>query len=100
MLEQTSMRLRFSAVKFGVPMEFHAVAISGEQVEEGHLAVVPGEALVVNFNLGLHCIPEDHRDRILRLVKSLSPKVVTLVEQELDTSTGPFMQRFVETLDY
>lgn len=33
-------------------------------------------------------------------MKSLSPKVVTLVEQESNTNTAPFLPRFVETLDY
>jgi hypothetical protein len=40
------------------------------------------------------------RDGLLRLVKSLSPKVVTLVEQESNTNTTPFFNRFIETLDY
>lgn len=43
---------------------------------------------------------ENHRDRLLRLVKRLSPKVVTIVEQESNTNTSPFFHRFVETLDY
>ncbi|KAK1642353.1 hypothetical protein QYE76_060158 [Lolium multiflorum] len=106
LLEEAGRRLQMVGFEFAVPLEFHAAAISVEELEGGHLAIIPGEALVVNFNLGLHRIPDDtvstanHRDRILRLVKSLSPKVVTLVEQELDTNTGPFNQRFMETLDY
>ncbi|PKI64222.1 hypothetical protein CRG98_015409 [Punica granatum] len=42
----------------------------------------------------------NHRDRLLRMVKGLSPKVVTLVEQESNTNTAPFFPRFVETLNY
>ncbi|KAI4322841.1 hypothetical protein L6164_022496 [Bauhinia variegata] len=34
------------------------------------------------------------------MVKSLSPKVTTLVEQESNTNTTPFFYRFTETLDY
>jgi len=34
------------------------------------------------------------------MVKSLSPKVVTILEQESNTNTAPFFQRFGETLDY
>ncbi|KAF2285861.1 hypothetical protein GH714_008462 [Hevea brasiliensis] len=34
------------------------------------------------------------------MVKSLNPKVVTLVEQESNTNTAPFLTRFIETLDY
>jgi hypothetical protein len=43
---------------------------------------------------------ENHRDRLLRMVKSLSPKVVTLVEQECNTNTSPFLPRFLEMLSY
>ncbi|KAI3786504.1 hypothetical protein L1987_40240 [Smallanthus sonchifolius] len=40
------------------------------------------------------------RDERLRLVKSLSPKVVTLIEQESNTNTSAFVPRFLEALDY
>jgi len=65
-----------------------------------------GEALAVNFPLHLHHMPDEsvnssnHRDRLLRMVKSLSPNVVTLVEQEANTNTAPFFPRFMETLSY
>ncbi|KAK4276356.1 hypothetical protein QN277_019313 [Acacia crassicarpa] len=99
-------RLSKLAEKFKVPFEFHAAAISGCDVQLHNLGVRPGEALAVNFAFMLHHMPdesvstENHRDRLLRLVKSLSPKVVTLVEQESNTNTAPFLPRFLETLDY
>uniref|UniRef100_M8BJT0 Chitin-inducible gibberellin-responsive protein 2 n=1 Tax=Aegilops tauschii TaxID=37682 RepID=M8BJT0_AEGTA len=105
-LDLVGRRLSHIAGLCKVPFEFHSVAVAGDEVKEGHLMVIPGEALAVNFTLELHHIPDEavstanHRDRILRLVKSLSPKVVTLVEQELNTNTVPFKQRFAETLDY
>ena len=40
--------------------------------------------------------PQNHRDRLLRLIKSLSPKVVTLVEQEANVNTAKFFHRFQE----
>jgi hypothetical protein len=105
-LELVGRRLSHIAGLYKVPFQFNAVAISGSEVEEGHLSIVPGEAVAVNFTLELHHIPDEtvstanHRDRILRLVKGLSPKVLTLVEQESNTNTAPFAQRFAETLDY
>ncbi|XP_028803162.1 scarecrow-like transcription factor PAT1 [Neltuma alba] len=99
-------RLSKLAEKFNVPFEFHAAAISGCNVQLHNLGVRPGEALAVNFAFMLHHMPdesvstENHRDRLLRLVKSLSPKVVTLVEQESNTNTAPFLPRFLEALDY
>ncbi|KAK8711819.1 hypothetical protein V6N13_147080 [Hibiscus sabdariffa] len=99
-------RLSKLAEYFNVPFEFHAAAMSGCEVEREHLQVRPGEALAVNFAFMLHHMPdesvstENHRDRLLRLVKSLCPKVVTLVEQESNTNTAPFFPRFLETLNY
>ena len=99
-------RLSDYAKSCGVPFEFHSAAMCGSEVELENLVIQPGEALVVNFPFVLHHMPdesvstENHRDRLLRLVKSLSPKVVTLVEQESNTNTSPFFQRFAETLSY
>lgn len=105
-LHLVGQRLSRLAQSCNVPFEFHAAAISGCDVELEHLAVRPGEALAVNFAFQLHHMPDEsvstrnHRDRLLRMVKSLSPKVVTLVEQESNTNTAPFFPRFLETLDY
>ncbi|GAB2212548.1 hypothetical protein Droror1_Dr00020522 [Drosera rotundifolia] len=89
-----------------VPFQFHAAAMSGSQVKREHLRFWPGEAVAVNFPYLLHHMPDEsvntinHRDRLIRLVKSLNPKVVTLMEQETNTNTASFMHRFIETLDY
>ncbi|CAN1289938.1 Chitin-inducible gibberellin-responsive protein 1 [Linum perenne] len=70
------------------------------------LDVRPGEALAVNLPLQLHHTPDESvdvnnpRDGLLRMIKSLNPKVTTLVEQESNTNTTPFLTRFVETLEY
>lgn len=66
----------------------------------------PGEALAMNFALQLHHMPGESvclnnpRDRLLGMAKSLNPKVLTLVEQDANTNTAPFLARFMETLDY
>lgn len=105
-LQLVGERLAKFAESCGVPFEFHAGGISGCEVELENIWVQPGEALAVNFPYVLHHMPDEsvttlnHRDRLLRLVKSLSPKIVTLVEQESNTNTTPFLPRFRETLDY
>ncbi|KAL1566874.1 Scarecrow-like 8 [Salvia divinorum] len=105
-LELVGQRLAQLAESCGVPFEFHGAATSGCDVQLENLKVQHGEALAVNFPYVLHHIPDEsvstsnHRDRLLRLVKSLSPKVMTLVEQESNTNTTTFSQRFRETLDY
>ncbi|KAA8524822.1 hypothetical protein F0562_011245 [Nyssa sinensis] len=99
-------RLSRLAKSSKVPFEFHAAAISGCDVQVQNLGIRPGEALAVNFAFMLHQMPDEsvstqnHRDRLLRLVKSQSPKVVTLVEQESNTNTAAFFPRFVEALNY
>lgn len=99
-------RLSRVAESCHVPFEFHGAARDGSEVELKTLQIRPGEAIVVNCPYVMHHMPdesvsiENHRDRLLRLVKGLSPKVMTLVEQESNTNTSPFYARFVETLDY
>ncbi|KAK4369329.1 hypothetical protein RND71_013121 [Anisodus tanguticus] len=99
-------RLSKLANTFKVPFEFHAAAMSGSDVQLENLRIRSGEALAVNFAFTLHHMPdesvstENHRDRLLRMVKNLNPKVVTLVEQESNTNTAAFFPRFLETLDY
>ncbi|KAI3795744.1 hypothetical protein L1987_38401 [Smallanthus sonchifolius] len=99
-------RLAKVAEAHGVPFEFHEAAISGSDVHWGNLRVQPGEAIAANFPYMLHHMPDEsvsttnHRDRLIRLVKLLSPKVVTLLEQESNTNTSSFSKRFEEALDY
>ncbi|GER53345.1 GRAS family transcription factor [Striga asiatica] len=101
-------RLAAVSEKFGIPVEFIPVPVFARDVTRAMLDVRPGEeeALAVNFPLQLHHTPDESvdvanpRDGLLRMVKSLCPRVVTLVEQESNTNTAPFLPRFVETLDY
>lgn len=105
-LELVGKRLVQTAQRCGVPFEFHAAAMSGCEVHGENLGLRQGESIAVNFPYMLHHMPDEsvstanHRDRLLRLVKNLSPKVVVLVEQESNTNTTPFHARFRETLDY
>lgn len=105
-LDIVGKRLSTLAQSCHVPFEFHAVRVAASEVQLEDLQLRPNEAVAVNFAIMLHHVPDEsvdshnHRDRLLRLAKHLSPKVVTLVEQELNTSNAPFLQRFVETMNY
>ncbi|CAN0910368.1 Scarecrow-like protein 13 [Linum grandiflorum] len=99
-------RLSKVAEECNVAFEFHDTAMEGCEIRREHLNIQPGEAVVVNFPYVLHHMPDEsvdtwnHRDRLLWLVKSLSPRIVTLIEQESNTNTTPFHLRFLETLEY
>ncbi|CAL1381927.1 unnamed protein product [Linum trigynum] len=74
-------RLSKLAESFKVPFEFHAAAINGCEAQMRDLGIRDAEeALAVNFTFMLHHMPNDesvytesHRDRLLRMVKGLSP---------------------------
>ncbi|GJT63787.1 scarecrow-like protein 21 [Tanacetum coccineum] len=61
-----------------VPFEFHGIPVSVSDIQIQHLRVQPCEAFVVNYALVLHHLPDEtvhpqnHRDRVIRLIKSLS----------------------------
>ncbi|RDX79399.1 Scarecrow-like protein 5, partial [Mucuna pruriens] len=105
-LEFVGGRLSKLAQSCNVPFEFHAIEASPTEVELKDLELQPGEAIAVNFAMMLHHVPDEsvdsrnHRGRLLRMAKLLSPKIVTLVEQESHTSNLPFFPRFVETMNY
>ncbi|TYI42274.1 hypothetical protein E1A91_A01G075600v1 [Gossypium mustelinum] len=105
-LEAVKRRLEALSEKFSIPVEFQGMPVFAPDITRDMLDVRPGEALAVNFPLQLHHTPDESvdvnnpRDGLLRMVKSLSPKVTTLVEQESNTNTAPFLPRFIETLEY
>ncbi|CAN1224107.1 Chitin-inducible gibberellin-responsive protein 1 [Linum grandiflorum] len=82
------------------------ITVFSPDVTREMLDVRQGEALAINLPLQLHHMPDESvdvnnpRDGLLRMIKSLNPKVTTLVEQESNTNTTPFLTRFVETLEY
>ncbi|TKY56041.1 Scarecrow protein 1 [Spatholobus suberectus] len=99
-------RLEKLAEELGLPFEFRAVASRTSLVTPSMLSCRPGEALVVNFAFQLHHMHDEsvstvnERDQLLRMVKSLNPKLVTVVEQDMNTNTSPFLQRFAEAYNY
>lgn len=99
-------RLEKLAEELKVPFEFQAVASKTSVVSPSMLNCKPGEAVLVNFAFQLHHMPDEsvsmvnQRDQLLRMVKSLNPKLVTIVEQDVNTNTAPFFPRFVEAYNY
>jgi hypothetical protein len=106
-LEEVARQFAAISVECKIPIEFEGVRVHGQAVTLNMLNVRPGESLFVNFPMLLRCLPDESvdvnnpRDRLLRMVKSLSPKLVTLVEEQSGTNRiTDFLNRFDYTLDY
>ncbi|XP_010519282.1 PREDICTED: chitin-inducible gibberellin-responsive protein 1-like [Tarenaya hassleriana] len=106
-LDAVGRRLDHLSFKFNIPVEFHALPDESiPEITPEMLGIRPDEAVAVNFPLHLHHTPDESvdvtnpRDGLLRKVKSLNPVITTLIEQESNTNTTPFLTRFAETLDY
>nr|AGI36544.1 scarecrow-like protein [Sesuvium portulacastrum] len=105
-LKNIGQRLEALGELVGVAFEFKAVPARTPLVTPAMLECRAGEALVVNFAFQLHHMPDEsvstinQRDQLLRMVKSLNPKLVTIVEQDVNTNTTPFLSRFSEVYSY
>ncbi|KAG1354668.1 scarecrow-like protein 8 [Cocos nucifera] len=90
------------AERFGVVLRFSVVCRRAAELDEATLGCEPGEALAVNLAFVLSRVadesvsPANPRDEILRRVRALGPRVVALVEQEMNGNTAPFPARFAE----
>lgn len=91
------------AIGLGLNFEFSVVQSNLENLKPQDIKVVPGEALVVNSILQLHCVVKESRgalNSVLQIIHELSPKVLVLVEQD-SSHNGPFfLGRFMEALHY
>ncbi|KAL2482676.1 DELLA protein GAI [Forsythia ovata] len=91
------------AQSLGLYLEFSVVESSLEHLKPKDIKVLPGEVLVVNSILQLHCVVKESRgalNSVLQIIHELSPKVLVLVEQD-SSHNGPFfLGRFMEALHY
>jgi len=103
-LAATEQLLKRHAQQAGLEFRFKAVSCFAGEIEASRLGCEPGggEALVVNLAFVLSRVPDESvspanpRDELLRGVRALCPRVVTLVEQELNANTAPLPARFAD----
>lgn len=99
-------RLNSLANKIGVSLNFSVKKLNMNELTREKLGVEPDEALAVNFAFKLHKMPDESvttenlRDELLRLVKGLSPTVMTVVEQEMNGNTAPLTVRVREACEH
>uniref|UniRef100_A0A5B7AZK7 Uncharacterized protein n=1 Tax=Davidia involucrata TaxID=16924 RepID=A0A5B7AZK7_DAVIN len=102
LLEATGRRLADFASSLGLPFEFHPLEGKiGNITDLSQLGVRMGETTVVHWMH--HCLYDITGSdlRTLRLLTLLRPKLITVVEQDLNLSHGgSFLGRFVEALHY
>ncbi|KAK1392567.1 DELLA domain-containing protein [Heracleum sosnowskyi] len=102
-LRETGLRLAHLARSVNVRFAFRGVAASRiDDVKLWMLQVDPKEAVAVNCIMQLHKLLDDQSriDNVLKLIHSLNPKIVTLVEQDTNHNQAEFSDRFREALYY
>ncbi|ERN08311.1 nodulation-signaling pathway 2 protein [Amborella trichopoda] len=103
-VQETGRRLVAFAASIGQPFSFHQCRLDpDEKFRPDAVKLVKGEALVANCVL--HLPHSTYRTpgsvaSFLNGAKELGPKVVTLVEEEMMSSTEGFEARFMELLHH
>ncbi|KAK4790362.1 hypothetical protein SAY86_017666 [Trapa natans] len=103
-LREIGLGLAEVARSVNVRFAFRGVAASRlEDVKPWMLQVNPNEALAVNSIMQLHKLlgPDPTPiESVLSWIRGLNPKIVTLVEQEVNHNQTGFLDRFTEALYY
>ncbi|KAE9592571.1 hypothetical protein Lal_00028635 [Lupinus albus] len=107
-LRAVSEMLSRQAERLKIEFEFKVIVMTQKLAEltRESLCLDTDETVIVNFAFKLNRIPdesvstENPRDELLRRVKGLAPRVVTLFEQEMNSNTAPFLARVAESCSY
>lgn len=106
-LQEIGMKLLQLADSVNVEFDFRGVmADKLDDVKPWMLQLRPGEIIAVNSIFQLHRLLYNEPsvsspiDVVLKSVRSLKPKIVTIVEQEANHNAPQFIDRFTESLHY
>lgn len=98
-MREIGARMEKFARLMGVPFEFAAIHHSGDlsDLDPADLALREDEALAINLVNSLHSVSVagDRRSRFLRSIRSLGPRIVTVVEEEADLDFSGDGESFV-----
>ncbi|KAL2332230.1 hypothetical protein Fmac_019811 [Flemingia macrophylla] len=82
-IKEVGQRMEKFARLMGVPFQFNVINGLSDITKEG-LGIGEDEAVAVNCVGALRRVEVEERENLIRAFKSLSPKVVTVVEEEAD----------------
>ncbi|TYJ98096.1 DELLA protein SLR1-like [Cucumis melo var. makuwa] len=105
-LREIGLRLAELARSVNVRFAFRGVAAARlEDVKPWMLQVSPKETVAVNSVMQLHRLLGNNQsssamEMVLGWIRSLNPKIMTVVEQEADHNQSGFLERFTEALFY
>lgn len=94
------------AQRLGVPFEFHGIASAVEHVDWNRIASRSSAPIAVNAAFALHHVPDAsvhptvNRDTILSQIRAISPRVLTLVEPDVEHNAHPFLPRLSEAIGH
>ncbi|KAJ1378048.1 hypothetical protein SESBI_48262 [Sesbania bispinosa] len=103
-VQETGRRLTVFAASIGQPFSFHHCRLDpDERFRPSAVKLVRGEALVFNCMLNLPHLSYRAPDSVASFLsgaKALRPRLVTLVEEEVGSVLGGFVERFMDTLHH
>ncbi|QCE06715.1 DELLA protein [Vigna unguiculata] len=99
-LVETGKQLSNFARRLGISFKFYPIASKfGEVIDVSMLHVKPGEAVAVHWLQHSLYDATGPDWKTLRLLEELEPRIITLVEQDVNHG-GSFLDRFVGSLHY
>ncbi|PRQ25807.1 putative transcription factor GRAS family [Rosa chinensis] len=100
-LLETGKQLSNFARRLGLSFEFHPITRKfGDHLDTSMVQVRRGETVAVHWLQHSLYDATGPDWRTMKLIEELSPRIVTLVEQDMSHNGGSFLDRFVGSLHY
>eukprot|EP01018_Ginkgo_biloba_P014441 Gb_17251 [translate_table: standard] len=97
-MKEIGQRMEKFARLMGVPFEFNAV--HRHDFQKLDIDIRSDEALAINCIHSLQRVPSNGRDSMLSTFHGMNPRIVTVVEDEVDLTCEDFTVRFSECLRF